>query len=325
MTEDKKYFDFKDVNLVPRKGMVKSRSECNTEISMGKHTFKLPVIPANMESIMNVDIATKLASEGYFYIMHRFMTNDEQIEFVRTMKSKGLISSISIGVNKESYELIDMLIELGLDPDYITVDIAHGHSKVMEKMLGFLKYQVDSFIIAGNICTVEAANDLSSWGADAVKIGIAPGHVCTTAMATGFGSRGIQASLIKHISDNMEVEPFIIADGGIREHGHIPIAITMGADMVMVGSMMAGFKDSPGNLIRSNEDDKFYKEYWGSASQYQSGKTNRIEGTKTLIPYKNRDLLDEYKSITESLQSAISYAGGCNLKSFQFTKYIITK
>lgn len=320
-----KYFDYKDVNLIPKKGIVKSRNECDTSVILGKHKFNLPVYPANMESIINTEIAHKLATQGYFYTMHRFMSNLEQMAFVQHMKKHKLISSISIGVNKESYTLLEDLLKNNLEPDFITIDIAHGYCVLMEDMLQFIRMKgFRSFIIAGNIATVEAANDLTVWGANAVKVGIAGGAVCTTAMATSFGTRGIQASIIKEISDNLQFDSKIIADGGIREHGDIAVALTMGAHMVMAGKMFSGFEESPGNLVDSS-DNQVYKEYWGSASSHQSGKTNRIEGTKTLIPYKNRSILTEFTSLTESLQSAISYAGGKDLSVFINTEYIITK
>lgn len=324
-------FDFKNVNLIPRKGIVESRSECDTSIQIGKYDYNLPVYPSNMESVINIDLAKKLAENGYFYTMHRFDIN--QIEFIKYFKDLNLPTSISIGVNEDSYVLLDQLVKLDLIPDYITIDIAHGHSNKMERMLQYITefHKINSFIIAGNICTLEAAKDLTLWGANAIKIGIGPGEVCTTAMATRFGSRGIQPYIIKEISDFLDnytsiteiKKPLIICDGGIREHGDIAVAITMGADLVMAGSLLAGFEDSPGDRISINNIN--YKEYWGSASQHQSGKTNRIEGTKSTILLKERSILDELNSIKESLQSAISYAGGYNLNAFKFVDFIINK
>lgn len=170
-------YDYKDVVLIPKMGIVDSRSQCDTSIKFGGHQFKLPIVPANMESVINEDLAIKLASNGYFYIMHRFGVDN--IDFVKKMKSLGLISSISIGVNEDSYSQIDDLISKDLVPDFITIDIAHGHSIKMKRMLEFLKSKnIPSFIICGNVCTIEAVDDLTSWGADCMKVGIAPGEAC---------------------------------------------------------------------------------------------------------------------------------------------------
>lgn len=312
----KKNFDFKDINLIPRKCIVNSRNECNTNTVLGKHSFKLPIYPANMSSIIDIELAKQLAKNGYFYTMHRF--DIDQLNFVKNMKSSGLISSISIGVNYDSYRLLEKLQDHDLIPDYITIDIAHGHSIKTEKMLNYIKKlsTLDSFVIAGNISTLEAVIDLKNWGADAVKVGVGPGAVCITAMQTGFGSRGIQASVIKDISG---INIPIICDGGIKEHGDIAKALTLGADMIMAGNMFAGFHESPGNIVE--RDEKKYKEYWGSASDSQSGKKNRIEGKKTLIPYKNKSIFDELISIEESLQSSISYGGGKDLSVFNYVKW----
>lgn len=299
-------FDFNDINLKPNKCVVDSRSECDTSVLFGDKVFKLPITPANMQCVINEELAEKLASNGYFYIMHRF--NVDIIEFIKNMKSKGLVTSISIGVNEDSYDLVSEIYKNNLWPDFITIDIAHGHSIKMQKMLSFLNQQgVKSFVIAGNVSTPEAVEDLENWGADCVKVGIGPGSACTTYPATGFGSRGCQASTVFECS-KIATKP-IMADGGIREPGDITKSLVLGATMVMVGGMMSGFSDSPGNII-FDDNGKKYKEFWGSASQYQSNKSNRIEGTKNKIEYKKRSLLDEMSYLAECLQSSISYAGG---------------
>jgi hypothetical protein len=167
-------FDFENINLIPKKSIVESRSQCDTSIQFGDFKFQMPIVPANMEAVVNIDIAIKLASSGYFYIMHRFDIN--QLDFIRQMKNLQLYSSISIGVNEDSYQLIEELISEDLIPHFITIDIAHGHCIKMEKMLKFVKEKLPhTFIIAGNVSTPDAVEDLQSWGADALKVGIGPG------------------------------------------------------------------------------------------------------------------------------------------------------
>jgi len=174
-------FDYEDINLVPRYSTVDSRSECDTSTQFGKYSFKNCVIPANMESVINDELAIKLAENGYFYVMHRF--DVDNIEFTRMMKSKGLISSISVGVNQDAYDYIDILIvKPELVPDYITIDIAHGHCRKMKKMVKHIKKHFpDVFIIAGNVSTIDATRDLDNWGADAIKVGIGPGCFISSA------------------------------------------------------------------------------------------------------------------------------------------------
>jgi GMP reductase len=312
-------FDFEEINLIPKKCIVESRSECDTSVKLGKHTFRMPVIPANMECVIDADLAVKLSSEGYFYIMHRFYK--EILSFIEGMIISGLPVSISIGVNDDSFKLIENIKALDFHIDYITIDIAHGHSIKMEKMLKWLRIQLpDTFIIAGNVCTRQAVNDLADWGADAVKVGIGPGSACTTWPTTGFGSRNCQASTILSCSDEGNdfetmIDIPIIAVGGIRVPADIAKSLVLGATMVMVGGMLSGFKDSPGNLINVNGVNK--KEFWGSASIFQSNKKNRVEGTKILIDYKDRYVLDEMVFLQECLQSSISYGGGKDLNSLK--------
>ena len=316
----KQVFDFNDITLLPQFSYVDSRSECTTKTKFGKHTFKSPVVPANMESIIDVSLAIKLSEEGYFYILHRF--DIDEVSFVKTMKDMGLISSISVGVNDDSYKLIDELVSKNLDPDFITVDIAHGHSIKMKKMVHYIKNKMtNTFLIGGNVCTPEAVNDLTEWGCDAIKCGIGGGSACTTYHSTGFGNRGWQASMIEQCSRVSKVP--IIADGSIKENCDIVKSLVLGASMVMVGGMFAGYKESPGKLIQV--DNIWHKTFWGSASSEQSGKENRIEGIKMRIPYKNESILNKLKDVEESLQSAISYGGGnpSTIECLSTVKYVI--
>lgn len=314
----KNHFDFQDINLIPRKCIVGSRSECDTSIQLGKRRFLMPVIPANMECVINDEIAIKLASAGYFYVHHRF--NTDVIAFSEKMKSLSLPVSISIGVNQDAYETIKTLQANLLMPDFITIDIAHGHSVKMEAILKWIRQNFEDppFIIAGNVSTLQGVVDLQSWGADAIKVGIGPGSACTTYTATGFGSRGAQASVIQECANIKNA--IIIADGGIKDPGDIAKSLALGATMVMVGGMFSALTDSPGDTVRG-PDGLLYKEFWGSASAFQSGKKNRIEGTKKLLPLKTRTVLEEMGFLQECLQSAISYGGGFDLSVFKDVKY----
>lgn len=310
-------FDFDDINLIPRYSTVDSRQECDTSITIGEHKFRNPIIPANMESVINEEIAKKLARDGYFYIMHRFGTDNKQ--FILNMKKENLITSISIGVNQDSYDLILDLIENSLIPDYITIDIAHGHCKKMKKMLRFLNDNfVDSFIIAGNVASIEATRDLENWGADAIKVGVGPGSACTTYPTTGFGSRNIQAAVVNECAS--VTKKMIICDGGIKNPADITKAIVLGSSMVMVGGMLSAFLDSPGRTVEI--EDVKYKEFYGSASARQSNKTSRIEGMVKLNKIKNTTMTEYMEYLTECLQSSISYGGGKKLDDLHSVKWI---
>lgn len=308
-------FDFKDINLIPKLCIVESRSQCDTSISFGKIRFGMPIVPANMECVINESLCEKLCDNNFFYILHRF---GNTLEFCRKMKKLKKYISISTGVNTESYNILSTLKDEGIDPDYITIDIAHGHSISVKNMINFIKQNFTSFIIAGNVSTPESIIEIESWGADAIKVGIGPGSACTTYPSTGFGSRNCQAFIINECS-KVAKKP-IIADGGIKEPGDISKAIAMGASMVMIGGMLSGYEDSPGNVIEYN--NMKYKEFWGSASEYQSSKKDRIEGKKILIDYREKSLIEEYKHLQECLQSSISYGGGKDISCLYNVKWI---
>ena len=189
-------FDYDKVLLLPRKCRVQSRSECDPSIEFGGRRFKLPVVPANMKTVLDERLALWLAQNGYFYVMHRF--DLDNVKFVRRMKEAGAFSSVSVGVKKADYEAVDKLAAEGLVPEYITIDIAHGHADSVKNMIGYLKQKLPaSFVIAGNVGTPEAVIDLENWGADATKVGIGPGKVCITMLKTGFGTGGWQLSALK--------------------------------------------------------------------------------------------------------------------------------
>ncbi|MGX7059410.1 GMP reductase [Vagococcus humatus] len=315
-----KIFDYEDVQLVPNKCIVNSRSECDTRVTLGKHTFKMPVVPANMQTIVDENIAEWLAKNGYFYIMHRF---DEaaRLPFIKRMKEQKLISSISIGVKENEYKFVDELASLQLVPDYITIDIAHGHSNSVINMIQYIKKQLpDTFVIAGNVGTPEAVRELEAVGADATKVGIGPGKVCITKLKTGFGTGGWQLAAVRRCSKAAR-KP-IIADGGIRTHGDIAKSIRFGATMVMIGSLFAGHEESPGET--KVEDGVVYKEYFGSASEFQKGEKKNVEGKKIWIPFKG-SLEDTLVEMEQDLQSSISYAGGNDLEAIRKVDYVVVK
>ena len=252
-------FNYDDINLIPKKCIVNSRSECDTTINLGKFTFNLPIVPSNMECVINEELAIKLAEKNYFYIMHRFNINI--VEFVKKMKSLSLFASISVGVNDDSYEVLEKLKDQDLIPDFITIDIAHGHSILMEKMLKYVKLNFSSFVIAGNVCTEEGTKDLIDWGANAIKIGIGPGSACTTYYNTGFGTRDIQlwsAMCCAQFCKNKGI--ISIADGGITHICDITKSLVVHIDLVMIGGMLAGFSDSPGKTVDNN--GKLFKEFY---------------------------------------------------------------
>ncbi|MFC6346915.1 GMP reductase [Vagococcus carniphilus] len=315
-----KIFDYEDIQLVPNKCVVESRSECETTVTLGGREFKMPVVPANMQTIIDENIAEFLASRDYFYIMHRF-DEEGRIPFIKKMHDKNLFASISVGVKANEYGFVKQMAAENVVPEYVTIDIAHGHSDSVINMIKHLKtYLPDTFVIAGNVGTPEAVRELENAGADATKVGIGPGKVCITKLKTGFGTGGWQLSALRRCSKAAR-KP-LIADGGIRTHGDIAKSIRFGATMVMIGSLFAGHEESPG--LTKEEDGKLYKEYFGSASEHQKGEHKNVEGKKIWIEHRGH-LEDTLTEMQQDLQSSISYAGGKDIEAIRKVDYVIVK
>lgn len=313
-------FDYEDIQLIPNRCIVSSRSECDTSIKFGPRTFKIPVVPANMQTVINEELAIWFAENDYFYIMHRF-DEEGRKPFIKMMQDKGLFASISVGIKPYEYDFVRELVAENLIPEYTTIDVAHGHSDDVIKMIQFIKKEMpDTFLIAGNVATPEGVRELELAGADATKVGVGPGRVCITKLKTGFGTGGWQLAAIR-LCAKVARKP-IIADGGIRHNGDIAKSVRFGASMVMIGSLLAAHEESPG--LTRKIDGKIFKEYFGSASEFQKGERKNVEGKIELIPTRGH-LSDTLIEMQQDLQSSISYAGGKDLDSIRKVDYVIVR
>lgn len=331
-----KYLKYSDVALVPRYNEVHSRIDCDTSVEFLGQKFILPIIPANMKSVVNIDIAKWMSENLYFYIMHRF--DRDLTEDIANAQDWKFIS-FSVGAKIKDKIAIQEIGKRGHRVDCLTIDIAHGHCKRMKVMIEWIKKHLpETKIIAGNVAVPEAVIDLSAWGADAVKVGIGQGSPCTTKDKTGFTmpmfscvKKCSNTSFSKEngfmISNASTSEDFdipqkvpIIADGGIKHNGDIAKALVAGAKMVMAGGLFASCIDSPASFTTINNAP--YKAYFGSASFQNKGHNNNIEGKLTNIPSNEMSYEEKLKEIMQDLQSSISYSGGNNLTSLYNTDYI---
>jgi GMP reductase len=300
----KQELGYKNVFLLPQKSIVSSRRECDTSVQFGGHTFSMPVFPANMKSVVNENTCEFLASRGWFYTMHRF--GIDTMKFAEYMNRKGLFVSISTGIDLT--ELIRLRNYSTVVPDYLTIDVANSWSILVEPIVKQIKDMFpDTFLIVGNVATTPAVVDLIKWGADAIKLGIAGGRVCVTKDKTGF-ARPMVSTLLECVLAAGNVP--IIADGGISTHGDIAKALACGATAIMAGSLFAGYDESAGDIIEI--DGRRYKEYFGSASEFNKVQQRNIEGKKILVDYKG-PMSSLIQELQEDLQSSISYAGGKDL------------
>ena len=319
-----KYRDYSDIVLVPKYSECSSRSECNTSVEFCGFKFKLPIIPANMQSVINMSLAKWMSENEYFYVMHRF-NNDLADNVAIANAENWKIISFSVGVQDSDQDKIHKIRRRGNSIDFLTIDIAHGHSKKMIDMIKFIKKELpNTKIIAGNVATRQAVIDLANAGADVVKVGIGQGSPCTTKDKTGFTlpmfscAKSCSSVYVGEHEDNLNKVP-IIADGGIKCNGDIAKAMVAGADMVMAGGLFASCVDSPAAVIEINGE--FHKAYFGSASYENKKHRNHIEGKLNKIKNNGMTYKQKLKEIQQDMQSAISYSGGKNLESLSTVEY----
>ncbi len=239
---------FDDVLLVPRRSQIRSRQDVSMQTKLSRRvTLDLPIVAANMDTVCEVDMAIAVARVGGIGMIHRFLPISSQAAMVAQVKGLGLQVGAAVGTNEDSIDRARALVEAGVDA--LVLDIAHGHAEhALEETRELARtFGRDVDIIAGNVATRRGAEDLIEAGADAVKVGVGPGGVCTTRLVAGVGVPQLTA-----INDCAGLGIPIIADGGIRRSGDIAKALAAGASTVMIGSMFAGTDESPGELEQSD-------------------------------------------------------------------------
>lgn len=324
-----KALTYDNICLIPRYSSLESRDLADTSVYLCGYKFKLPCLPANMQDVIDVKSAKCFSENGYFYIYHRFGQDsgysiEENLNTVYFTKLANhehwKLISISTGVNEDSLKELMVIKALRLIVNFICIDVAHAdHIKVKNRIQWIKKNLPNSKIIAGNIATYSAYENLSNWGADVIKCGIGQGSICTTRYQTGFSipmftcinniEKGIRVN-------NTAIKTPIIGDGGIKHIGDISKALVAGATLVMSGKLFASCIDSPAKIIDG------HKEYRGSTSLAAKKHNKHIEG-KVINIEADITIAERLVEIREALQSSISYAGGNNLDTFRHVDYCI--
>jgi GMP reductase len=317
-----RYLSYDDVSLVAKYSELDSRADADVSTFFLGDKFRLPVVPANMEDVIDRALARTLSCYGYFYIMHRFKV--DICEFVRQMQ--GVLVSISLGVNTDSLKILEDIYKSHLRVDYITIDVAHGHHSKVKSMISHIRKRFkECKIIAGNVMTPEAVDFLALAGADAVKVGIGGGSICSTRYKTGFympmftcvvecADEFYMDKLTGTITNRGKMVP-IIADGGIKHFGDISKAIAAGASMVMSGKLFASCLDSPAKTIG------YMKQYRGSTSYEAKNHKNNIEGIAISLDIGS-SYLQRLEEIEQALRSSVSYAGGTKIADLKKVEII---
>lgn len=309
---------FDDVLLVPRYSEISSRRTPSLRTKITKNYFiDLPVITANMDTITEHQMACTMARMGAIGSLHRFMTIEEQVKQVELIKKfqkeNKLTTPIaaSIGVKEEGMKRAEKLVEAGVQ--IITLDIAHGDSIMMLETLDYLKITFPNVdVIAGNVATSDGVKRMIDRGADAVKVGIGPGSMCTTRIITGHGVPQLSAIALA-VSTASKFGIPVIADGGLKNSGDIVKALAAGASSVMVGSLVSGTLETPGEVKGG------MKQYRGMASKSaqvswrgEMPQGMAAEGESTQIPCKG-SVENVIEELMGGLRSGMTYLGVDNL------------
>lgn len=304
---------FDDVLIIPGRSDIRSRRYPRLTSKVTKNfSLETPIVSANMDMVTEYDMAFAMNTLGGMGILHRFISIEEQSSQARRLKEAGVqLISASVGVGEEFKTRAKALIDAGVN--IITIDIAHGHSVQMMETMKWLKDQHPQIdIIAGNLATPDAATDLIEAGADAIKVGIGPGSMCTTRIITGCGVPQLTAiALCSEIADSYGVP--VIADGGIRTSGDMVKAFAAGASTVMLGSMLSGTIETPGEIKNGK------KQYRGMASRsaqdsWRGGVPEGMapEGESTQVNVKGH-VKDVILEITGGIRSGMSYVNATTI------------
>ena len=314
---------FDDMLMVPKYSNIKSRSEVSLTSSIRDLAFELPIISSPMDTVTEVDMSMAMSRRGGLGVIHRYNTVEDQAALAEEVLTQSHRVSAALGVTGDFMLRAEILYDAGVR--VFCLDIAHGHHVLMEKALKSLrdKYGSEVYLLAGNVAMAEGYLDLSSWGADAVRVGIGGGSICSTRIQTGHGVPTMQSVMACHLargltaskrSDNFTPAK-IIADGGIRTSGDVVKSLAAGADFVMLGSMLAGTKESPGTVFQEKTGGR-YKVYRGMASpeaqEAWRGEARSLEGVSTTVPYKG-SVYKILEALSMNIRSGFSYSGARNL------------
>lgn len=313
-------FTYDDISLLPNQiSEIEHRAECDTGVDFLGLKLSVPIIGSPMNTVVGGKMAKSLADLKCLGIVHRFNSINEQVrEFAENGLENSPYKSAAIGINKDTdIERLRKLADFGIK--IICIDVANGGSGMLEDFLSHSKKIIEDYgikLIAGNVASFETTEFLIKCGVDAIRVGIGNGAMCSTSIKSGVGIGQVDAIIRaleakRHLGSDVK----IIADGGINTPGAMCKALALGCNAVMFGRVLAGTEESPGEVLKYN--NQRWKKYCGSASfAVKQEKKNFIEGEESLVPYKGA-VAKIVKEYTEGLQSSMSYLNSRTIEEFQ--------
>jgi len=321
--------DFQDVLFLPKRSVLKSRSEVSLERTFSfKHTNKtwtgVPIIAANMDTVGTFEMVEAFFKEKMLVAVHKHYSLDEWKDFVENQTNPAIFNHmmISSGISDSDYERLQVISSVAPEIPFICIDIANGYSQYLVEFIQKVRKRFpEKIIIAGNVVTGDMAQELIVAGADIVKVGIGPGSVCTTRLMTGVGRPQLTA-IIDCADYSHGIKGHVIGDGGCKNPGDVAKAFGAGADFVMLGGVFAGHDQSAGELITKIVDGKEIKvkEFYGMSSSSAMNKHNggiakyrASEGKRVEIAYRG-DVQKTVGTILGGIRSTCTYIGAESIK-----------
>ncbi len=314
---------FDDVLLVPKRSSVDSRSDVDLSTTVaGNVTIEKPILSAAMDTVTESELAISLGNVGGMGVIHRFLSIEEQSNEVEKVVSTGNKVGAAVGINETYFERANALVDAGVD--VLVLDVAHGHmDRTLLAIENIQGANPSVPLIAGNVVTEKAVEDLIDRNVDGVKVGVGPGSHCTTRKKAGVGMPQLTAiSKAHNVVKKEHRNVTVIADGGIRQSGDAVKALVAGADTVMMGGFFGGMEESPGETIEKN--GKKYKKTRGMATK--AAVSNRDEETKDVHKSdEGVEGLTEYSGMLEpnmtefcaGIRSGLSYTGSFTIQQAQ--------
>ena len=313
-------FTYDDISIIPNQiSEVEHRSDCNTSVNFLGVKLAVPIIASPMNTVCGGRMAKALSDIQCLGIVHRFNSVESQAsEFKMYHFENSPYKSAAIGINIDTEpRRLKVLADAGVN--LICIDVANGGSRILENFMNRISGMVSDYglrIIMGNVASYETTKFLIELGADAIRVGIGSGAMCSTSIKSGIGIGQVDAilrALAARKDSGKDVK--IIADGGISTPGAMCKAIALGCDAVMFGRVLAGTDEAPGEVLKYN--NQRWKKYCGSASfAVKQDNKNYIEGEESLVPYKGSvsKIVTDYK---EGLQSSMSYLNSPDIATYQ--------
>ncbi len=312
LNEYKQSLTYDDISLIPTEvSRIKSRTEASTNCSFLGLKLNVPVISSPMDSVTGIEMAKELSNLGSLGIVNRF---DSSLDSVLNSKNGKGIKAISIALNTN----LKTIEKIAAKNYLICIDTANANNKEVLKKTEMIKKNFNVKVIVGNIAHGASLEQLENAGADAVRVGIGSGSVCTTSIQTGIGIGQVSSLLnILFARKDKKLKIKIIADGGVKSPGDVAKAIALGADVVMLGRMLSGTRETPGEVIKYN--GQLWKKYRGSASFGVKMRNEFIEGEETMVAY-NGAVKSVIDGISDGLKSSMSYMNCLNLDELRKTE-----